>query len=168
MSRLVGLVETMELCPTERSVSCCDSQSLQTWWKPWYFYVCLFSVLPLFSVSYLVFLLYQPGGWTNLEVRRGVGSSCLPSPLVTQGKPGRGWDVIFKAKRFCVGCWIQVSYPTSLTPSCSSKQPCTCFVAITLHLRAANNGCLLPAGLILIFRQATLLKERNFWNDYGL
>lgn len=121
-----------------------------------------------FSLFLTCLFFFTSQGVDNLEVWRSVRSSCLPNPLVTQGKPGRGWDVIFKAKHFCVGYWIQVSYPTSFTPSCSSKQPCTCFVAITLHLRATNNGCLLPAGLILIFSQATVLKERNFWNDYGL
>lgn len=167
MSGLLGLIDTRELCPPERSVSCRDSQSLQTWRKPWHLYVCLFSALPPFSLSYLTFLLYQPGGrqpWGRTKREEQL----LTKSIGTAGQAWQGWEVIFKAKHFCVGYWIQVSYPTSLIPSCSSKQPCTCFVAITLHLRATNNGCLLPAGLILIFSRATLLKERNFWNDYGL
>lgn len=154
-------------CPPGQSVRCHDSQSLHTRWKPWHFYVCLFSLLPLCSLFDFLFLLYQSGH----REPGGVGENCeeqlLSKSISDTGQAWQGLKYHILRQAFCTGSWIEVSYPTSLIPSCSSRQPCTCFVAITLHLRAANNGCLLPAGLVLIFSQA-LLKKRNFWNDYGL
>lgn len=102
---------------------------------------------------------------------RGVGEKCeeqlLSKSISDTGQAWQGLKCHIQSQAFCTGSWIQVSYPTSLISSSSSEQPCSCFVAITLHLCATNNGCLLPAGLVLIFSQA-LLKKRNFWNDYGL
>lgn len=52
----------------------------------------------LFLISYF-FCTNQ--GIENLEVwGRIVRSSCLANPSVTQGKPDRGWNIIFKGRHF--------------------------------------------------------------------
>lgn len=54
----------------------------------------------LFLISHFFF---TSRGVENLEVwGRNVRSSCLANPSVTQGKPGRGWNVIFKARHFAL------------------------------------------------------------------